>query len=307
MSENLLIVFITVTTTLLGALLTAFAALVAAKKGDGTWSLGGCSLIGFTASAGGIVGLVLGLLLAVFVLQQIGYQKPAPAATDQPLRVQERIPTQPIVVVTATPLPPLSTSPSLQPTTRPPTDVRPASASPTGIRPAATQLPQLPPTLDTSMQQAIDRLFGAGNWRCMDGFPSGISIDKIPANFVVGPPFISVDTGNGTFGFGETASSKGYATGWLERALPNNKCSLTQTQMTRSVVDQMVGSGNWFCFDAVTSGVMIRNVPPNFVVRSPTNFVDKDEVRYYQGMSVPNSGLATLWFSGNLPVGECAR
>ncbi len=217
-----------------------------------------------------------------------------------------RAPTLPVAVLASTSTPQPTYTPYPTPTPYPSfTVVRATSVPPPTLRPTATQPPPTSSTSDLSMQQEIDRLLGAGNWQCMDGFPSGISIDKLPSNFVVRPPFISVDTRNGTYRLGDTVPSSGYATGWLQTNLPNNKCSPTQTSMSRASVNQMVGSGNWYCLTGFPSGVLVKNVPPNFVVRSPAIVVDKDDARYYQNGTVPSGGLATLWFSGNLPQSEC--
>jgi len=84
MSENLLIAIIGLTGAVLAALIGAFGAIAAAEiKGKGKAqdkSTGGCGMIGLAASFAGAIGLVLGLLFATSLVQQLGSATPKPTA-----------------------------------------------------------------------------------------------------------------------------------------------------------------------------------------------------------------------------------
>lgn len=154
-------------------------------------------------------------------------------------------------------------------------------------------------------QDDINRLIGAGNWHCIDGFPNSISIDNIPSGFVVQSPFIRVDRQDKFYYQGEIVIGNGYATGWLENNLPNNTCSLEQPQLTQASINELIGVGNWYCLGNYPTGVKVRNVPSGFIVQSPAIMVDKNNIRYYKGQSVPSGGAATVWFANNIPQSEC--
>lgn len=179
------------------------------------------------------------------------------------------------------------------------------SASPTQAiiiqpTPKSTQQSQQAYTIDD-----INRIIGVGNWRCIDGFPSGISIDNLPQNFVVALPFTRIDKQSEFYYAGATVTGGGYATGWLLSNLPENNCSLTQPEITKLAIDQLVGTGNWQCLEQYPTGVKVSNVPSGFTVQSPAIFVDKDMKRYYKGDAVPSGGPATVWFPNEVPFSEC--
>ncbi len=154
-------------------------------------------------------------------------------------------------------------------------------------------------------EKDLDTLLGAGNWRCIDGFPNAVSIDSLPFNFVVRFPLIRVDAKDKFYYEGDIVPDAGYyATGWLVGDLPNNSCSRTRPHITRSDIDGLLGAGNWRCLADYPTGVKVVNVPPSFVVRHPAIFVDKEDRRYYQGETVPSGGPATVWFPVSI-ANEC--
>lgn len=159
--------------------------------------------------------------------------------------------------------------------------------------------------LSSFTQDDINRLMGSGNWHCIDGFPNSISIDNIPSGFVVQSPFVRIDRQDKFYYQGDIVLGNGYATGWLENNLPNNTCSLEQPQVTQASINGLIGAGNWYCLTDYPTGVKVRNVPSGFVVQSPAIMVDKNNIRYYKGQSVPSGGAATVWFANNVPQSEC--
>ena len=162
-----------------------------------------------------------------------------------------------------------------------------------------------PQVISSFTQEDINQLLGAGNWHCIDGFPNSVSIDNLPSGFLVQSPFIRVDRQDKFYYAGETVLGGGYATGWLENNLPNNNCSMEQPQITRTAIDQLLGTGNWYCLDNYPTGVKVRDVPTGFIVQTPAIMVDKNNIRYYKGQSVPSGGPATVWFANALPNSEC--
>ncbi len=159
--------------------------------------------------------------------------------------------------------------------------------------------------LSSFIQDDINRLMGAGNWRCIDGFPNSISINNIPSGFVVQSPFIRIDRQDKFYYQGDIVIGNGYATGWLENNLPNNTCSLEQPQLTQASINGLIGAGNWYCLTDYPTGVKVRNIPSSFVVQSPAIMIDKNNIRYYKGQSVPGGGAATVWFANNISQSEC--
>jgi hypothetical protein len=177
-------------------------------------------------------------------------------------------------------------------------------------QPVATQPPRVPSAGSTGIQSFseddLNALLGVGNWRCIDGFPNSVSINSLPLNFVVRFPLTRVDARSGFYYEGDTVPETGYATGWLVMNLPNNQCLTSQPRVTQADINQLLGTGNWACLLQFPTGVLAKNTPPNFIVQSPAMFVDKDNVRYYKGMSVPSDGPATVWFPANI-ASECPQ
>jgi hypothetical protein len=166
-----------------------------------------------------------------------------------------------------------------------------------------TPLPSNPLSLT---EDDLNRLLGENNWRCVDGYPTAVSIDKLPANFVVQFPFNRIDARSNFYYEGETVPDAGYyATGWLVGNLPNNSCSLEQVQITSEIINGLFDAGNWQCLKQFPTGVLVRNMPSGYVVQTPVIYIDKDDARYYQGENVPASGPATIWFPGNIPSDQC--
>ena len=151
----------------------------------------------------------------------------------------------------------------------------------------------------------LDLIFGVGKWHCVDGFPTAVSIDNVPENFVVQSPFTRVDKNDKFYYPGDTVPSGGYATGWLQENLPNSNCSTLQPEITQDIINEVLGSGNWYCLTQYPTGVKVQSVPANFVVASPVLYVDKNDIRYYKGDTVPSGGLATVWFPNEIPTSEC--
>ena len=151
----------------------------------------------------------------------------------------------------------------------------------------------------------IDKVVGAGNWMCVDGYPTSVSIDNIPVDFVVQYPFSRVDKDEESFPVGAVVPQGSYATGWLEGELPNNKCSLFQPKVTMREIDMLLGKGNWSCLSQYPNGVRVENVPSNLIVNSPIILVDKNNVRYYKGEKVQSGNVATVWFANEISLSEC--
>ncbi len=145
MSEPLLIAIVGLVGSILGGFIAAFGALAAveSKRKEGTATFSGCGVIGLTASAGSAIGLVLGLLFAVFIVQHLGLEKPSPGKIDQPLRTQEPPPTQIVIVVTATP-PLYAAQPTATVSQPEAATAKPAAipSSPPRVQPITPQVPQ---------------------------------------------------------------------------------------------------------------------------------------------------------------------
>lgn len=175
--------------------------------------------------------------------------------------------------------------------------------------PESTRSPQTVPTSESSVSsyslEDLDALVGDGGWSCISGWPNGISLNSVPAGFVVRSPFVSVDKGSVRYEAGETVPAGGYATGWLQSDLPSGTCSTIQLQISQEDINEILGVGNWSCLANYPNGVSVQNVPSNFSVRSPLVFIDKLDVRYSSGESVPGGGLATGWLQGNLSLSQC--
>lgn len=77
------------------------------------------------------------------------------------------------------------------------------------------------------------------------------------------------------------------------------------TGITTADIDQIFGTGNWFCFDGFPNGIGIKKVPSNLVVGNPLFAVDTPSGRYTIGQTVPAGGHATGWLQNNLLNSEC--
>lgn len=160
-------------------------------------------------------------------------------------------------------------------------------------------------TLRTFTEEDLNALLGKDNWRCIDGAPNGVSINSLPANFVVRFPLVRIDFKDKFYYEGDLVPVAGhYATGWLASALPNNTCSMVKPNATRSEIDRMFGIGNWHCLPDYPTGIRVVDMPSRFVVQRPVMFVDKGTTRYYHGEPVPEGGPATVWFPANISS-EC--
>lgn len=99
MSESLLIAIIGLAGAVLAGLIGAFGAIAAVeiKTKAGEKTAGGCGVIGLAASAMAAVGLVVGLLLGVSIVQNLGLTTTPPSVNVQPSA------TQVVIEATATP------------------------------------------------------------------------------------------------------------------------------------------------------------------------------------------------------------
>lgn len=151
----------------------------------------------------------------------------------------------------------------------------------------------------------LDSLLGSGNWHCIDGFPNGVTIDRVPRGLTVASPMIRVDKLGDFYFPGNSVPEGGLATVWFQANISGMDCTTTQAVVTRSDIDGLLGQGNWYCLPDYPTGVKAINVPNGFVVKQPMTSVDKLDVRYYKGDVVPAGGEATVWFSNNVYPNEC--
>ncbi len=204
-----------------------------------------------------------------------------------------------------------------------PDDIPPGQPSPeNNIQPAATPLalstqvsvtlvPQSTPSpvsIPTSVPQGtivddINRLVGEGNWHCLAGWPTGISVRQIPSGFTVQSPFIQVDSRTGVYKPGQTVPQGQPGTGWLSQRLPNNPCSTDRPYISRDKLNSMLGEGNWTCLPGFQNGIIVYSMPQNFIVESPIITVDIQSGVYWPGEAVPAGGGATVWLQSNFS--EC--
>jgi len=165
-----------------------------------------------------------------------------------------------------------------------------------------------PPTISSVYftENDIDNAIGKGYWRCIDGSPKSISIDRVPYNYVVSSPFTRIDTDGNFYEVGEYVSGGNLGTGWLVGDLPNFSCSSVKPQVNFEIINRFLGNGKWKCVGVnQPSGVDLLVVPSNFIVQSPINFVDSKSKRYYQGDEVPAGNFARVWFANDIPQNEC--
>jgi hypothetical protein len=151
----------------------------------------------------------------------------------------------------------------------------------------------------------VDAALGQGNWYCIDGWPTSVSVLNVPQGFVVAYPLISLDKQDRRYYFGENVPGGGLATAWLQDELPNNVCTEAQPIISRNDIDALFGSSNWYCLSDTPNGIKVRNVPSDFVVQSPVALLDKLDIRYKKGDVVPSNGPATAWLQGNYPQDQC--
>ena len=168
------------------------------------------------------------------------------------------------------------------------------------------------------MRSDIDALFGSGNWFCFPDRPDSVGVKKLPEQFIVKYPLISVDISGYTFTVGQTAGGVAGGTAYLQTVIPHNQCpynqqaalaewgQLMQKPLTRELIDSMLGPGNWYCLDQ-TNALRINDVKPQQIVQYPLIAIDKDNVKYPVGELVPAGGKATAWIQMVLPTSECAQ
>lgn len=256
MSEGLAIALITAITTILSALIGAFATIIAAEKknkdsNSNPSTATTIGVVGLVASLSAVIGLIFGLLGSTFFIKEV-------------------VQTQP-TETTAPTLSPETVTPSYQFT-----------------------------------QHDIDAIIGKEYWRCMDGSPRAISIERVPFNYIVDFPFTRIDTNGVFYQIGEQVSGGGLGTGWLASELPNSSCSPVKPDINLQIIDNLLGKGNWKCVGGnQPSGADLAVVPPNFIVQRPINFVDSNSQRYYQGEVVPEGTFARIWFGIDIPQNEC--
>ncbi len=170
---------------------------------------------------------------------------------------------------------------------------------------ASTNLPSTASPVHFT-ENDINDIIGKSYWRCIDGNPKSISIDRVPYNYVVSFPFTRIDTDGNFYEVGEYVSGGGLGTGWLVSELPNFSCSFTKPQVNFEIINQMLGAGKWKCVGGnQPSGIDLFVVPSNFIVQSPINFVDVESKRYYQGDKVPAGKFARVWFGNDISQNEC--
>jgi len=152
----------------------------------------------------------------------------------------------------------------------------------------------------------IDNIIGKGYWRCIDGSPRAISIERVPSNYTVAFPFTRIDTDGVFYQVGEHVSGGRLGTGWLVDELPNSSCSPEKPDVNSKIIDNLLGQGKWKCVgENQPSGADLAIMPSNFIVQRPINFVDSNGQRYYQGEIVPEGVFARIWFGNDIPQNEC--
>jgi hypothetical protein len=73
--------------------------------------------------------------------------------------------------------------------------------------------------------------------------------------------------------------------------------------ISQSTINDILGAGNWFCFPDRQDAIGIKNIPPDFVVKSPFESIDTGNGKHKEGERVDGSGTAWLYFQ--LPLSEC--
>lgn len=173
----------------------------------------------------------------------------------------------------------------------------------------------------TSSRLELDAKLGNNNWFCFPDRENAVGVKRLSANFVVQTPVIQIDTWQGTYKTGQTATGLVGATAWLENLLPKDQCPDTQREplriwmearaadrlpLTRARIDSVLGTGNWECLPDNDYAFKIKEVPANIVVAYPLATIDRgDSTRYGVGETVPGGGRGTAWFVGNLSQQNC--
>ena len=81
--------------------------------------------------------------------------------------------------------------------------------------------------------------------------------------------------------------------------------------ITNNTLNNLFGTGNWFCFPTLRGAVGIIRTPQDFVIKDPiSTFFSRDErdeksIKYYQGDTVTNGTSGTAYLSYSLPLSEC--
>ncbi len=250
MSEGLAIALITAVTTILAALIGAFATVITAERKNKDSNLNQSTAttigaVGLVASLFAVIGFVIGLFGGTFFVQEVA--QPQPTESNTPV-----------------------------------------------------------PSLYQFTQSDIDSIIGRDYWRCMDGSPLAISIERVPLNYIVAFPFSRIDTDGVFYQVGEQVPGGKLGTGWLVSELPNSSCTSERPIVNSQIIDNLLGQGKWKCVGGnQPSGADLAVVPSNFVVQRPINFVDSNAQRYYQGENVPEGAFARIWFSNDIPQNEC--
>jgi hypothetical protein len=73
-------------------------------------------------------------------------------------------------------------------------------------------------------QSDLNQIFGAGNWSCLGGFREGISVESIPAGYVVDSPVSAVDQYDTKYFLDEAVPSGAPAVVWLQNYLDEAQC-----------------------------------------------------------------------------------
>jgi len=257
MSEGLAIALITAVTTILAALVGAFATIIAAEKKNKdsnsnqstTTTIG---VVGLVASLFAAIGLVIGLFGGTFFVQEVVQPQPTEANTPVPFpetitpsRHQftehdidniigkgfwrcidgnpraisiEQVPSNYTVAF---------------PFTRIDTDGvfyqvgEQVSGGRLGTGWLVDELPNssCSPEKPDVNSKIIDNLLGQGKWKCVGGNqPSGADLAVVPSNFIVQRPINFVDSNGQRYYQGEIVPEGVFARIWFGNDIPQNEC-----------------------------------------------------------------------------------
>lgn len=91
----------------------------------------------------------------------------------------------------------------------------------------------------------------------------------------------------------------------LPTSTPTSIPQQDDSEINATLLDNLFGSGNWFCFPDRTNGIGVKSLPVNFTVSSPLRYIDTYRGRFSVGDTEAGATGATVELISSLGANNC--